>query len=223
MVIGLAPGALATASGLNLSTGTATGTAPFPTLLSGTSVNIIDAGGRSIAAPLLYVSPSQINFLVPSSVATGVGKVSVTSGTTTLTSNYVPFNTVAPGIFTLNGLGLGAATAVRVSSSGTQAPVDVFTSNADGSLSAAPIDVTPANGSVYLTLYGTGLQAAGTSKTTVTIGGVTAKVLFAGPQGTTGLDQVNVLIPTSLAGAGNANVQLTANGVPANPVQITIK
>jgi uncharacterized protein (TIGR03437 family) len=223
MVIGVAPGGVATVSGQNLSTGTATGSAPLPTMLSGTSVNIIDAGGRTTAAPLLYVSPTQINFLIPSSVATGNGKISVTSGSTTVTSSYVPFNTVAPGLFTLNGLGLAAATAVRVAADGTQTPVAVYTTNSDNSLSAASIDVTAANGSVYLTLYGTGLQAAGTSKTTVTIGGVIAKVLFAGPQGTAGLDQVNVLIPASLAGTGNANIQLAANGINANPVQITIK
>jgi hypothetical protein len=34
---------------------------------------------------------------------------------------------------------------------------------------------------------------------------------------------VNVLIPASLAGKGNVNVQLAANGINANPVQITIQ
>jgi hypothetical protein len=34
---------------------------------------------------------------------------------------------------------------------------------------------------------------------------------------------VNILIPGKLAGAGNVNVQLIAEGVPANPVQITLK
>jgi uncharacterized protein (TIGR03437 family) len=58
----------------------------------------------------------------------------------------------------------------------------------------------------------------------VTIGGVKATVLFAGPQGgSPGLDQVNILIPASLAGKGNVNVQLIADGVAANPVQITIQ
>jgi hypothetical protein len=34
---------------------------------------------------------------------------------------------------------------------------------------------------------------------------------------------VDVLIPAKLAGAGNANVQLTAAGVAANQVQVTIQ
>ena len=38
-----------------------------------------------------------------------------------------------------------------------------------------------------------------------------------------GVDQVNVLLPASLAGEGNVNVQLTAGGTAANPVQVTIQ
>ena len=38
-----------------------------------------------------------------------------------------------------------------------------------------------------------------------------------------GVDQVNVQIPPSLAGKGNVNVQVSANGVAANPVQIPVQ
>jgi uncharacterized protein (TIGR03437 family) len=226
MVIGVAPGSVATAGGLGLATGAAaTGAVPYPTMLGGTTVSIIDAGGRTTAAPLLYASSTQVNFLVPANVATGIARVAVTAGGTTVTSSYVPIATVAPALYTLNGTGLAAATAVRVAANGTQTNVPVYTVNSDNSLSAAPISLGVATDQVYLTLYGTGLQAAGTSKTTVTINGVTAKVTFAGAQGATspGLDQVNVLIPASLAGKGNVNVQLAANGINANPVQITIQ
>jgi uncharacterized protein (TIGR03437 family) len=223
-VIGIAPGSIATANGFGLATGAAaTGSAPFPTMLGGTTVSIMDAGGKMTPAPLLYVSSGQVNFLVPSSVALGAAKVVVTAGSTTSTSSAVPVSAVAPGLFTLNGTGLAAATAVRVAANGTQTAVPVYTVNSDNSVSATPISVTAANGAVYLTLYGTGLQAAGTSGVTATIGGVNAKVLFAGPQSTPGLDQVNVQIPASLAGAGNSLVQLTVSGFLANPVQITIQ
>jgi uncharacterized protein (TIGR03437 family) len=58
----------------------------------------------------------------------------------------------------------------------------------------------------------------------VTVNGVAASVAYAGPQGTfTGLDQANVLLPASLAGKGNVTVQLTANGIAANSVNITIQ
>ena len=81
-----------------------------------------------------------------------------------------------------------------------------------------------ATDTVYLVLYGTGIQASGTSGVTVTVNGVTAPVLYAGPQGAfTGVDQVDVQLPASLAGKGNVNVHLTAGGVMANAVQITIQ
>jgi uncharacterized protein (TIGR03437 family) len=75
-----------------------------------------------------------------------------------------------------------------------------------------------------LLLFGTGIAGGGTALTTVTINGLAATVTYAGPAGTgTGLDQVNVLLPAKLAGAGNVNVQLTSEGVAANPVQITVQ
>jgi len=58
----------------------------------------------------------------------------------------------------------------------------------------------------------------------VTVDGVAASVAYAGPQGAfTGLDQANVLLPPSLAGKGSVTVHLTANGMAANPVNITIQ
>jgi uncharacterized protein (TIGR03437 family) len=222
-VIGIAPGSLATVTGTGLSYGApATGTLPLTAFLGGSSVEIMDAGGRTTLAPLLYVSPGQINFQVPASVANGIAKVTITTAGPFLTSAYIPVSTVAPGLFTLNGVGLAAATAVKVAASGAQTSVPVFTTNSDGSYTAAPISLT--GGTVYLTLYGTGIQAAGTSGVTATIGGANAKVLFAGAQGKyPGLDQVNLQIPASLAGSGNTNIQLTVSGIPANPVQVTIQ
>ncbi len=49
-------------------------------------------------------------------------------------------------------------------------------------------------------------------------------VEYAGPQGAyAGLDQVNLLIPAGLAGAGKVNVIVTANNKPANPVYVVIQ
>ena len=59
---------------------------------------------------------------------------------------------------------------------------------------------------------------------TITIGGVTAPVLYAGRQGSyPGLDQVNVALPMSLHGAGVVDVVLTVNGQTSNTVQIAVQ
>ena len=78
-----------------------------------------------------------------------------------------------------------------------------------------------ASGSTYLVLYGTGIGSAAVS---ATIGGVSANVTYSGPQGTyPGLDQVNLLIPASLAGKGQAPVVVTAAGKPSNPVYVVVQ
>jgi uncharacterized protein (TIGR03437 family) len=57
----------------------------------------------------------------------------------------------------------------------------------------------------------------------VSIGGQTATVLDAGAQGTyAGLDQVNVMIPQNLAGAGSVNLVMLVDGRAANTVIIQI-
>ncbi|HLG98606.1 MAG TPA: hypothetical protein VKX49_20010 [Bryobacteraceae bacterium] len=195
---------------------------PAPTSFDGTSVSIKNSTGSTFAAPLLFVSPWQLTFEVPAGVASGPAQVSVTSAASTQAPTNVQVASVAPAIFTLNGVGLAAAEAVRVSN-GTQIIEPAYTLNSFGSFAANPIDMGSSGDQVYLTLFGTGIQAAGQSKVAVTVAGSTAPVVYAGTSGFTGVDQVNVLLPTSLAGKGTVNVQPTAAGVAANPVQITIQ
>jgi uncharacterized protein (TIGR03437 family) len=130
---------------------------------------------------------------------------------------------VAPALFTLNGSGLAAAYAIRVSG-GNQIVEPAYALNAFGSYSAAPISLGSGTDQTYLVLYGTGLEAAGTAGVTTTVNGVNTPVTYAGSQPTfTGLDQVVVQLPASLAGTGNVNVRVVANGVAASAAQVTIQ
>jgi uncharacterized protein (TIGR03437 family) len=196
----------------------------MPTTLGGTSVSVVDSAGTTSAATLLYTSSSQVNFLMPASVASGTAKVTVTSGDGTKSTASVQIAPVAPGLFTLNNVGLAAANALLVSASGTQTPQNVYTVNGANAVVANPINLGGSTDQAYLILYGTGLQGAATGTVQVTIGGIAGSVLYAGAQGVfPGLDQVNVSIPATLKGMGNVNVQLTAGGIAANPVQVTIQ
>jgi len=56
----------------------------------------------------------------------------------------------------------------------------------------------------------------------VSIAGVSLPVSYAGPQGDAGLDQVNVLLPASLAGSGNTAVSVIVDGVISNIAHVTI-
>jgi uncharacterized protein (TIGR03437 family) len=59
---------------------------------------------------------------------------------------------------------------------------------------------------------------------TVKIGGDDARVDYAREQGGfVGLDQLNLLLPRSLAGRGKVDVVLTVEGKAANTVMIEVK
>jgi uncharacterized protein (TIGR03437 family) len=130
---------------------------------------------------------------------------------------------VAPGLFTLNAANLVAASAIRLSADGTQVAEPVYSVTASG-IVASPIDLGSNSDQVYLTLFGTGLQAAGTAGVKVSVGATDVPVQFAGSQGSfAGLDQVNVVLPHSLAGSGDVTLQLSAAGLAANAVRLTIR
>ena len=221
----IAPGSLASAFGSNLATSVAGSTGvPRPPAYGGTFVSILDSKGVTTAAPLVYVAPTQVNFLVPATIATGAAVVAITSGDGSKSVANVQIAAVAPGVFTLNGTGLAAAVVLRVAADETQTSQQVYSVNSGGAIVANPIDLGAATDTVYLVLFGTGFQAAGTGGVTVSVGGVNLPVLYAGPQGFyDGLDQTNFVLPRSLAGKGQVTIQLAANGITANATNVTIR
>src|SRR5262249_26837745 len=88
-----------------------------------------------------------------------------------------------------------------------------------------PIDLGPAADQVFLILFGTGIRGrSGLSAVTATVDGERAAVSYAGPQGEfDGLDQVNVLLPRTLAGRGRVEVALGIDGWDANRVMVNIR
>lgn len=222
-VTAIAQGGLAFAMGQNLAPEGDEILGPSPTTFDGASVSIKDAAGNITSAPLIFVSPSQVTFQVPSGVAAGAAAVTVTASGSPQTASNVVIAPVAPAVFTVNGNALIAGYAVRVSSSGTQTVEPAYAVNAQGSFSAAPINMGSATDKVYLTIYGTGIQAAGLANVAVTVNGVGTQVVYAGSAGYSGVDQINVLLPASLAGSGTVALQVTASGIAANTVQIAIQ
>ena len=222
-VTSIAQGGLAFAVGQNLAPEAGATAAPLPTIFSGSSVSIKDAAGATTSAPLLYVSSGKVTFQVPSGVATGKAQVTVTSSGSTQTASNVVIAPVAPAVFTANGNSLLVGWAIRVSSTGTVTEEMALVANADGSYTAAPINMGAATDKVYLAFYATGVQAAGLANVAVIVNGVTTPASYAGNGGYPGIDQINVLLPASLAGSGTVTLQLTASGIAANAVQVAIQ
>ena len=185
----------------------AAASANWPTSLGGATVSIVDSAGVTFSAPIFYASPTQLNYRVPPNVATGVATVRISANGIVVPGgiNIVP---TYPGLFRVNVEGLAAAQVARLRNG------QVVYESASG-----PISLTD---SPTLVLFSTGLNGA--SDVSATIGGLTAAVDYAGPQGTwAGLEQINVKIPAALAGKGKVEIVVTAGGKRSNPVFISIQ
>ena len=205
----ISPGAIASLYGNGLAIGTAPATSfPLPTSLAGASVTV-----NGIPAPLLYATPTQINFQVPFEVAPGSAVIGVSVNGAAAGSITVPLFSAVPGIF-LEAAGYAAVV------------------NQDGSINSAD---QPAPANSFLSAYVTGLGnvfpavnsgIAATANTltiapvTATIGGMAAKVSFAGlAPGFAGLYQVNIQTP-QLAGTYDLRIFVAGSGSNAASVSI---
>jgi uncharacterized protein (TIGR03437 family) len=218
----LAPDSIASAFGKALTTQTnAPNQNPPPTTVLGNTVTVVDSTGASRLAPLFYVSPDQINFLVPPATAVGPVTITVNSDTGRSFAVHVQIAPTAPGLFTVGNAGIAAAYVTQVVGN-TQTTEPVFTVQS-GSIVPVPINLDQ-DGQAYLILFGTGFDAAGHGSTSATVQGVSATVEYVGSQELfPGLDQANILLPPSLAGSGIVSVVLTIDGTAANTVYITIQ
>ncbi len=219
---------IASIFGSDLATSAQAATTPLPTALANTSVRVRDSAGVERLAPLFFVSPTQINFLVPAGVANGASIFTVIKSDATAPSGSTQIATVAPALFSANANGQGVATgvALRIGANDSRSfePIAQFDA-AQNRLVSLPIDLGPATDEVFLVLFGTGLRfRSALAAATLKIGGVDAPVLFAGAQGDfAGLDQVNARLPRELAGRGEMDVALVVDGAPANMVRVNIK
>jgi uncharacterized protein (TIGR03437 family) len=163
----------------------------FPTVLGGVRVSL-----NGTAAPLVYVSDSQINIVVPATILSGTAQMTVESALGTSDTFLVTVAAASPGIFLSGSAG---AIVVAGTTSLTQA--------------------RPAKPGEFLEIYCTGLGISPSA--TVTIGGVPALVTFAGMTVAQGLQQVNAQVPEGISPGSQALV-LTVNGVQANSVAVEI-
>jgi uncharacterized protein (TIGR03437 family) len=211
-----APNELASLFGSSLASATLqTSNVPLPGLLGGDSLSVIDSAGVERPAGLYMVSPTQVNFVLPDNTAPGPAWVTLTSASGIAIPAQVKVGTVAPGLFSADGTGKGLAAAqiIRVSSDGTQT-----TQYLSGSISMG-------TDKIYLVMYGTGIRGrTSLASVTATINGENLSVLYAGPQPQyPGLDQVNLLLPANLQGAGTVNITVTVDGQSSNVVSMTFQ
>ncbi|NOT63988.1 MAG: hypothetical protein HOP19_27555, partial [Acidobacteria bacterium] len=185
----LAPNSIATIFGSNLATGTQIAPGDnLPEELLGTRVVVRSSRGVEQTAKLFFVSPGQINFLIPFLSPDAIPtQIFVTTASGQQSLAEVRITDTALGLFAANGNGQGvpAAVALRVKADGAQSYEPVFRfDTAQNRFTAIPLDVSATNGTLFLVLYGTGIdQATKLEQVSATIDGQATRVLYAGPQG----------------------------------------
>jgi uncharacterized protein (TIGR03437 family) len=200
----------------------------LPTSLGSTTVNVTDAEGAMRSAPLYFVSASQINSVIPAGTGPGPAVVTVTNPEGVQSNSTVEIASVSPAFYTMNqnGTGVVAAYVQIVPASGAPTTEPVYSCPGGGApCTTLAIDVSNSSDQFYLIMFGTGFRGrSALDQVSVTIGSQSVPVLYAGAQGQyEGFDQMNVQLPSNLAGAGVVNVVATVDGLQANVVQIQLQ
>jgi uncharacterized repeat protein (TIGR01451 family) len=170
----------------------------FPGCTAGAQVTV-DGSPTTV----FYSSPSQINFLIPAAIAGEASTaLAITCAELSTGPLTLPVAAIAPSLFTVTQSGTGQADSV----------------NQDNSIDAPVPDGTA------IQLYGTGfglyapVSADGLTRlvqtVSATVGGVPAQVLFAGqaPGYTTGLQQIDILVPVNAPKGTGILLVLTIDG-----------
>ncbi len=228
----IAPGAIVAIFGTDLASDTQVASGvPLPTMLGEISVTF-----NGIAAPLFFVSGTQINAQVPFELVAGADLVTVqlTRGSETSEAQPIAIAAVSPGIFTLNQEGTGAGAILHaadfqpVTESNPALPGEFLLIFCTG---LGPVLPEVPSGNVA---PGTEPLAETLSTPMVNIGGIPAEVVYSGlAPGFVGLYQVNVEVPVGVSppttqppeGVSPPNshdLEIINNGVPSNLVEVPV-
>jgi len=191
----VAPGAFVSLFGAGLSARTASAQSlPLPQSLEGVRVEV-----NSQPAGLHYVSPSQVNLIVPPQLEGSEARFLLRNSSGAALSLSAPLAQTSPGVFALAD-GRGIVT------------------HADYSL-VTP--ASPARRSEVLVVFATG---AGVEQPPlgIWIGGRPAEVLYSGPSSFPGVDQINFRVPASGATGGAVPLTLVSRQGFSDSVDIAI-
>jgi len=212
--------------------------AGLPVRLGGTSVKVRDSLGVERIALLYYVSPGQVNYVLPVGTPAGEAIAIISTPNGDVSTAPMQVQRVAPGLFALPGpenRPAPAALVVRLRN-GVQT-IEPVARDASGEI--VPIDMGPESDQLSLVLFGTGLRF-GTkvsvgicelSECSVGYGGLELPLEYAGLQPEfPGLDQVNVRLPRSLATGQPLEYVLTVgvdgqgpNRLYSTPLRLRVK
>jgi uncharacterized protein (TIGR03437 family) len=193
----------------------------WPATLGGVQLEITDSAGQTRSAQLYYVTNNAMAYLMPGGLALGPASAKLTTFTGSTVTETFTVDPVAPGLYTANSTGSGVAAGmfIRVAANGAQSAGLLFD---PVNRTPLPVDLGPADGQVFLSLYGTGFRRA--THVTARVGGLSVPVYgLAAVDGYQGEDVINIgPLPPSLAGHGVVDIVIAFDGKFANIVTVSI-
>ena len=190
----IAPGSIATIRGSAIALRTETVKTGPALVLAGTTVKV-----NGHPARMLYATTDEVLFVVPNGLLNGPAEFVVTNSEGFSSKAVANLSAAAPGVFTVKGDGSGEGIIL-----------------ASDTLIATPFN--PSNGQLRLSIFATGVAQA--QNLLVTIKAKPVKVETVAASSLLGLDEIHVLVPAELAGAGTCTLIVTADGVQSNPVSV---
>jgi adhesin/invasin len=179
---------------------------PLPVAIGG-----IAAAVNGVAAPLYYVSPTQLNIQVPYQTAVNASATLTINNNGLVTSRTFPVSDASPGIF----VDQTTQTIVPRGSAARGQTTTLYLGGAGA--------VTPQIATGYAPASSTPLASLPAPQIiSVTVGGVVASTTFVGiPYGLVGVTQINFQIPGE-APIGRQAVVVTINGTVSTPAYVNI-
>lgn len=245
----LAPGSIASGFGEGLAPAIeAATTTPLPTSLQGVRVTVTDLALQTMDCPLIFVSPGQINFVLPAGLAEGPATVRVRPAAalseegpqgTVIQEGTIQIARVAPGLFNQTEDEWAAAFLLRARADGTQTRESIY--HAPDGLNIVPrvLELSPGGDEtdeLFLELFGTGFRNAGFATDVTSLVGLVGSAslgerdviptLFAGrAPGFEGLDQTSIGPldrRIEFFGGGDIPIALLAAGQASNVVWMRV-
>jgi uncharacterized protein (TIGR03437 family) len=194
---------------------------PVPTVLGDTQVMV-----NSQPAPLFYVSPGQINMVLPMNLpTTGTVNMQVVSQSTgqIYGATDLAVTSASPGLFTLNAQGYGQLSALNddntVNGPGnplTRGHIIQIFGTGQGAVMNAPPDGTPPTG------LAPSLATPQVQISTIMV--PPENIIYSGlAPGLVGVWQIDILVPTTVTAGSAMPVMINLNSVPSNDPASTLR
>jgi uncharacterized protein (TIGR03437 family) len=196
-IASIAPRPVGTASVVNAATPELTNIAPgsIASIRGNALGSTVTVNGQ--AAQIFYASPEEVVFVVPSGLVAGPAQFLVTNAEGLQSKAEAVISATAPGVFNNAG--------------------EAIILNSD-TLTPGPFD--PSKGSLRLSIFVTGVAQA--RSVSVTINSKPAIVETVVPASLPGLDEIHILVPAELQGAGKSTLVVSADNVQSNTVSLVL-